>query len=231
MQAFLMDAIIVAAFVITVAIFTYRGLAKSAMGFLVILASFIVCKIFGGPVGNWINTTFIFDGIASSVNALLSNTVGDTVGSINGAELFENIPNAIKNILDFAGADMASIEDYMVNFRGNVEEGLAEMSRTIAAPIASAISTVIAYLILFVGSFIAFKLLSIVLLKVLEIPVLSAINRIGGCILGIVSGFIFCWLGVKIFSLIVGILALKSPELSEFANASDAIIYSFFAGL
>ena len=229
MQTFLMDAIVVAAFVIIVAIFTYRGLAKSVMGFLVVFASFLVCKFFGGMVGEWIDSALLFNPISSWIRSILENTIGETVGAIDGAGLFEAMPKAVKNILDFAGADMEALESYMMNFEGNVSDGLTQMAGKIAAPISSAIATLLAYIILFALSMIVFKLVATLLLKVFELPVLSAVNRVGGFAVGLVAGFIFCWVGVKLFTVIIGLLALGNPALAEFSNFEETLIFSFFA--
>lgn len=231
MEGFLIDILILAVFLITVGVFTYKGFAKSVMGFAIILASFIFAKLFGGIVGGWIDSSFMFDSVKGAIHSVLVNTIGEAVGSIDGEALFEKIPEAVRNILDLAGADVESLKEAIVSMGSNAGDELAEISAKIAAPISAFISEIIGYVGLFIIGIIGFKLLSYLLIGILELPVLRTLNHFAGMLMGIVAGFLLSWGFAVLFRTVIGMLAIKYPVLVPFSNATDTFIYSFFSGL
>ncbi len=231
MEGFVLDFALMAVFFITIGIYTYRGLVKSVMGFLIIIASFIISKLFGALVGILIDDWFLFDAISGLIKAMLVNTIGEGANSIDGAALFESMPASIKAVLEFAGADLNSIGDYMTNLGDSVNGSLVEVAGKIAAPISAFISELIGYIGLFLVSMIVLKILSPLVIGITELPLIRTLNRFGGFVAGCLIAFIAAWALVEVLNLTMGVLVLRHPEIEPFMNVNNTYIYSFFAGL
>jgi len=222
MSTFLIDAAVVAVFALIVAISTYRGLASYAKGILALICTFLICRIFGGMVGEWLDDAFFGEIFSNKVNDILTDTLGNAASSVKADELFASIPGFFKSLLGAAGADIAGIEEYMANFEGNFAESIGLMADKIAAPISAFVSSLVGYILLFIVAFFAAKILSFLLVKLMELPVLSTVNRVGGFALGLVAAYIVCWLGCSLGGIVVGFIA---PE----TNLADTLIFAFFA--
>ncbi len=231
MEGIIVDILIIAVFLITVGIYTYRGFAKSVMGFAVIVASFIAAKLLGGVVSDWLYDTFVFEAVSSAVHGLLEEAIGGTIDSIDTEALVELIPESVRNVIEFAGADFESIKQSIAGIDFSTTEGFAAVSDKISAPIASVVSDVAAYVALFIVGFVVFKIVSVVILGIFELPVLKTLNNLAGFLMGLVAGFLFSWGFAIVFRMVVGMLAMKYPELLPFANATDTFVYSFFTGI
>ena len=170
--ALLLDAAVVAVFVLTVAIFTYRGFTKSAMGFIVVVASFILCKMFGGVVGEWLDENFFHDMLYAKVSEILNSTFGEAADAMSADQLFDSMPDTLKNILDMAGADIADIKTHLMNFEGDVSSGIISISEKITTYISTAVCDLLGYVSVFIGSYVVLRILSFFIVKFMELPIL-----------------------------------------------------------
>ncbi|MBE6670173.1 MAG: CvpA family protein [Ruminococcaceae bacterium] len=227
--ALLLDAAVVAVFVLTVAIFTYRGFTKSAMGFIVVVASFILCKMFGGVVGEWLDENFFHDMLYAKVSEILNSTFGEAADAMSADQLFDSMPDTLKNILDMAGADIADIKTHLMNFEGDVSSGIISISEKITTYISTAVCDLLGYVSVFIGSYVVLRILSFFIVKFMELPILHTVNKIGGFLLGIISGCIICWVLCTLFVMIISFLSLTYPALEPFSDISGTYIFSIFA--
>lgn len=229
LTALLLDSAVVTVFVLTVAIFTYRGFTKSAMGFIVVVASFILCKMFGGLVGEWIDDNFLHDVLYAKINEILSATFGEAADAMNSDQLFDSMPQTLKNILEWTGADVTDIKLHLANFEGNVSAGIVSISEKITTYISSAVCDLIGYISVFVVSYVVLRIASFFVVKIMELPILHTINRIGGFILGCISAGIMCWLICTLFVMLMSVLSLSYPVLEQFTDVSGTYVFRIFA--
>lgn len=222
MMPFLIDLAVIAVFALIVVFSTYKGIASFATGLLSLICAIVICRVFGGAVGDWLNEKFFGEMFYNKTLEILTETFGDAASSVDAKAFFESIPSFFKGLLGASGANIAEIEEFISDLGGNISEGLSAVAEKIAAPIAEFISSLVGYVIVFLIALVVSKLLSFLLVKLMELPVLSTINRIGGFLVGLVLAYLTCWIGCSLAAVIVGFM------ISDFSFA-NAYVFSFFA--
>ncbi len=230
MDGIIIDIVIIAVFLLTVGIYTYRGFAKSVMDFAVLIAAFIVAKIFGGYLADWLNETFVYNAVNGTVHTILVDALGGAIDNIDANAILRSIPESLISVLEFAGTDFDSVSNYILSLDFSASESLMSVAVNISTPISELVSKILAYLILFVGGLIVFKLISVIILAIFKLPVLKTLDKVLGFVMGLVAGLIFSWVFAVVLRLCLSLLAMKYPELDGLANA-ESFIYSFFTGI
>ena len=225
------DIALLAILVGVVVIYTVRGFAKSVIGFVVMIASLLVASIFGPAIGRLLYNSFMFEAIGGIVLVALESVFKGVGGSIDGEAIISSLPDAIKHLLSFSGADLDSLGAEITSAGKLAAEGLEHASETVAAPIAECISNIVACLLLFIVAHVVFKLISKLVLKVFELPVLRTLNRLAGFLMGLLVGFLLCWGVALALRLVFGMIALSNPAFLELADPAETFLYSFFTGI
>ncbi len=231
MEGIFVDILICAVFFITVGVFTYRGFAKSVMGFVVIVASFIVAKAFGPTVGLWLHENVILEPMKDAVESLLARTVGDAVSSIDANAIINSIPEAVVNALSLAGVGLSQIRDAITNTLENGGDTIVSVATHIAEPISLFLSEVVAYLSVFILSFIALRIAAYLIVGIMKLPILRTLNGFLGFLMGTVAGYLLSWGFAVMFRAVMGMLAIKYPALIPFSETAGSEIYAYFIGL
>ena len=227
MEGILVDILIIAIFLITVGISTYRGFVKSAIGIAVILCSFIAAKMFGGPIGEWIDGVFMFNVIDDAFASFLQATLGELAGSIDTAALVEKIPESFKSIMDLVGADAHELISSVVSIDIITEDNIREVSASMARPISAFVSEVVGYLGVFIVGLVVFKLIGSLVVGIFKLPILRTLDQVLGFVIGSFTGFLLAWGFAVVFRTAMGLLSIQYPELLPFADTSGTYLYDF----
>lgn len=222
LMPFLIDLAVIAVFALIVGFSTYKGIASFAKGLISLICAVIICRVFGGVVGDWLNEKFFGEIFYNKILGILTDTFGDAASSVDAKAFFESIPSFIKGLLGASGADIPAIEDFVSSLGGDLSASLALVAEKIAFPIAAFVSSLVGYIIVFLLALVVAKLLSFLIVKLMELPVLSTINRIGGFLIGLVLAYLTCWIVCSLAYVIVG---FAIPDFSF----ADAYVFSFFA--
>ena len=225
-NAIWIDLLILAVFVITVAVYTVRGFAKSVIGFVVMVASLLAASLLGPYLAEMFYDGFMLDVVGKAVCEAITSLYDGVVGSIDGEAIIASLPEAIKNMLSFAGADLEELSAQLMT-----SSGIDNAAETVAGPIAHFISELVAYILVFVLAFIVFKLVSKLVVRIFELPVLRTLNKLAGFLLGLLVGFLICWGIALALRLVFGMLALDDPVFLELADPSGTYLYSFFTSI
>ncbi len=231
MEGILVDILIAAVFIITVGIFTYRGFAKSVMGFLVIIASFIAAKIFGGLVGDFINDTFLFSAVSSALKSLLTTAFEGLGENVDVDAIFREIPEAVRNVMDFVGADIEAIKATITPAIIGSPEDVEIVANSIAGPVASFTADVIGYVGVYIVARIGFGIAAVLLEGMMKLPVLKTLNGFAGFLMGLLAGFLYAWVFAILFRTVMSLLSINYPNLAPFADSAGNYVYSFFTGM
>lgn len=209
---------------LTVILFAYRGFFSSVFHFGRYIAAAIITYSAGPILSRFLYSKWIFSWISVPVAEKVENFLNNTIGSVNIEELVEALPALVKKFADVEALS-AKYGAAVDSFHTVAEE----FSATVASPLASLISNVLAYAAIFFVSVLLLKLVFFLLDKFFDsIPLLNAINHFLGTILGVLAAFLA----------LAGITWLLGVLISLFGNseglrslAEHSRLFGFFQNL
>lgn len=180
------DVFYILAALIIVILFAYRGFFASVFHFGRYIAAAIISYSAGPVLSRFLYQKWIFFWIAAPVAQKVENFLNNTVGSVDIEGMVESLPTLVKKFAD-TEALYAKYGTAVDGFHTVAEE----FSATVAAPLATLLSNIVAYAVIFFVSVLLLKLLSFLLDKFFDsIPLLNKINHFLGAILGVLAAFL-----------------------------------------
>ena len=170
-----------------------RGFISQFFGLIGSIAAFILARLWFGVVVRFLNGTF---GVADKLAATISSGLGTAEWlklSINE----ETIRNACTqmSLPEF-------IADFVVKQAVNAGGAYANLGEYISAALANLIVSGITYIVLYLVLKLLIFLLKKLLEKLVSLPGLNGINRILGCLLGLLKGLIAVYVLLFFISII-----------------------------
>ncbi|MBC8535460.1 CvpA family protein [Feifania hominis] len=174
-----------------------RGFVRSLANMVGTLISLGIAFFFSGKLGALISRAFIAPIFQNKVDDYLTHlapaatqgTVGDPVAS-----LFEQMPEVFQNFLNKFSVNAEALKQSVL---GAPESEVRQtVVSAVADPMATAVSNLIAFVILFLGSLLLINLLTRALDLVCHLPILHSVNKLLGLALGAVNAllvlFVLC---------------------------------------
>lgn len=145
----------------------------------------------------------------------------------DAATMAESVPGALKNAAGLFGIDLGAMAENAVA-SGN--GAVAEFTAKAGDAISQMISSIAAYVILFVLSLLLLKLLAAPLNTLLmKLPVVGHINRFAGLLFGALLALIFSFLGIKLLGFLDVTLSLAFVEVEDAWLSGALYRYSLFS--
>lgn len=220
-MSFFIDLILVAVILISVIVGWKKGFVKSFMGLISFSASLILTWIFYKPAAKFLYDRFFLGTVSGYIENVFEKELGGSGQSL--ADLFAELPDIFTNFLN----RFSSTNEATAFFTENTDATSAELSRFLAEPIADTISGVVSFVVLFIVIFIAIKLATLLLDKVVKLPLLNSVNKLLGIILGALLGIFFAWVLAIAFEALLPKLAMLFPKLFKESTADTTIIMRF----
>lgn len=207
------DAIILFSGIFIIWFGTSRGFVRSIMGLISTAASLLCAYAFTPKLAAFINSRFISERITSGLDETLKSLALDTTTDLyNLDRLAEDLPEPFTSILERYNISVSSFCDKIKGITGCGENTIHGIAEDIAAPTSNALSSGIAFLLLFIGSFIALSILTIIIDSVFNMPVLKPANMFLGFTVGVIEAFLFGIALSVVFSVIVSTLGAINPS-------------------
>lgn len=224
-MSLVIDLLLLAIIIVSAAVGVRRGFVRTIMGFVTFLASLLGAWYFTRPVSDWLSETFLAERITDPVAQIIRQLF---VPSLDQSEavpkLFSDMPDTLSSLLSRFGAAPAEAQ--------TAASGSADAAQAIAAflaqPAVRAISDALAFLLLFFGITLALSIITAVLNMIFKLPVLSALNRAGGLLLGLIIGALYAWVIAYALGISAPYLAQVLPDLFTETTLSDTIIAGWF---
>lgn len=253
-MAFIVDIIIVALLALSIIMGYKRGLVKTLFGCFSLIAAILLASLFGAPVGSAIKNSFLFDGVEQSVTNEISSKVDDVSGlqaqTPEGEEMPQNsitMSDGQRIVEDFANSDFGKTvfrlgvneEQIKRDFANAIDNGINTFSGAtdikgllvsiIAGPVLDCIASALGTVIVFIVSLILLKILCFFIDKLFKLPILNTLNKYGGLVAGIISGFI----GVFALCMIMETMLPIIPEnpVVYVGMSEHTLLYRFFVNL
>ena len=226
-MSFLLDIIIILIISLTIFLAVKRGFVKTAISAVAFILAIIITVAFTPTLADVFKQTDIAESIKDNtedkIEDMLSNNTESVYSLLNG----EN--EEFNNLVKIAGLNLDDLKEWYESTPVNTEAKEEMLAERISNPIIDVIASLLAVIVLFLGSQIALLIVAAVLDKVASLPILRKANKSLGLLLGIILAFF----RVLLFCFIVDLLINNAPFIdSSFIDMLDpenTILYSFFS--
>ena len=229
---YLFDIILVAVFGLTILICCLRGFMRSVIEVAKLIVSYLLARIFGGYVTNWLREHIVLDGLKDRIAQIIKDLIAKygPAGAATGEEatkfdlssLFTEMPEEFTELIDKSGVSLDSLSDKFAPLKEATGAQLGELSANIAKPLVNTISAVAGFVIVFTVSMIVLSIVGFFICKIVDLPVIKDIDRALGAALGAVAGVVYVWIICLVVGAIVerNLLGDSTPALEQFASNS-----------
>ncbi|MBQ3379627.1 MAG: CvpA family protein [Clostridia bacterium] len=191
--------------IITAAIFLWaviaswrKGFIKAVLGFVVLIAAFVVTKLYYQSLALWIDEKFMHNKVVDMLEKMVSSN--EQLSSARAA--FDAFIGNVKSIVPQLTPNTAGIKG---------SDTLQSAIDTVTARISYTFSEVAAIIIIFVVVLIVGRIAIAIINAIFKLPGLGAINHGLGLILGIIKGAVFVFLFCILISF-VGMMTASNPD-------------------
>ncbi len=218
------DLILLAVFILAVFNGKRRGFIRSVMSLATFVISAVVGVIFTPAVSG------LFSGhIQSFFSDRIYAWLSELTAKSDSAAFFSQLPSELTSLTEKFGLSGQQISEKYHSLAEAGDASLHTMSDYISAPIASAVSTALAFLCLFILAVIVCSLLFHALNLVAKLPGLKALNAVGGAAIGVLFGILWVWVLCFALNVFGPTLAVSYPDTFTMEAIHQSYLYTFFS--
>ncbi|MCL2495469.1 MAG: CvpA family protein [Oscillospiraceae bacterium] len=228
MSAWIIDLLLVLAFLLVVLAAARRGFFKTVLR----LAAWILSIALAGFLSAALAPPAYEAFAAAPARALIEQQIGAAIDKSQIAQtaqsVIEELPEAVRQLADYAGVPTESlIGNLKSNFSAANAAALLEQS--VVAPIAISVIRLIICLLLFLLLLIALRFVGSKLEKLREVPVFKQTDWMLGAALGLVKGVLLVFVAALLLRAAAAIAAdgpfALAVENSRIANLTSGLIW------
>ncbi len=218
MLNFIFDTILVAILLISFMVGLKKGFINTVAKPVKFVLSLIISFFLARPVGQAVITPLIDAPLSNKIETYLV----EKCSHITAESVSEELPTLLKLAAGLCGIN---VEEELAT-TGTVVERLTD---TLVSPVVAIISTIIAFVFLYILSKIALTLLFHMINTMCDGGITGALNKALGVVFCTSVGFIVCWCLTALSDFVFNIPALSSTAwVTEFTGWP---IYSFFKSI
>ena len=201
----LIDLIYVALAVITIIIFTKRGFIDSAYRFGRTVFASLICYFWGPSVTQFVHEKWMYKGVLGFVSERVEKVLTETANALDIHAMIDSLPFFIRQLIN-----REAMEARYNGVTASIDVIATDFSETVAAPVSSLLSTLIAYTVLFLLSSLALLVVFKLLDQLFKLPGLNAVNKVLGFIFGLLAAYLLLIVVTFVLGLLVGLLGSTS---------------------
>jgi uncharacterized membrane protein required for colicin V production len=193
-MSFLLDLIIIAIISLTI-YFSYKnGFIKTAISAAAFMIAIIITVSFASPLAEAIKDTSVAETVKDAVEETIENALNEKATSLN--DLLSGGSEKFNSMLNIAGLGDEDLSHLLAENSDGIDP-IERIAAYVANPVIDIIAMIVAIILLYVGSRLLLLLVSFILGKVAELPVIRTANKGLGIALGVVLAlfrvFLFCF--------------------------------------
>lgn len=189
-MSLLIDVVVILAFAISLISGIKRGFIRSIIRIVIVLTAIIGAIIYSPTVADYLNERYIEKPIIKIAHDSINKLTSD---SVDIDMLADERPSAFLKALDRFGVEIEDIRAFIAANGYTNDEKVDRIAEYMGAPVASALSNVIAFILLFLGIWFILWIVGRLVCLIFCIPVLRTADKLLGAIFGTLSGLIFAW--------------------------------------
>lgn len=198
---FLVDFILLAIIILFTISGFKKGFVKTLISGVKNVVAFIVAFNFSSALGAWLKKQFFMEKAREAIKGKVAEFIGtENATNSDVSNLLSSDHSGFLSFVEKMGVDTDTVVDIAASHETEV---IDRVSDYIAEPCVNALSTVIAFIILFVGTLLALLIIGAILNLIVKLPVLKGTNKILGGILGIAIGIFWAFVLTALIRTIV----------------------------
>lgn len=210
------DILLVAIFLVCLFSGWRRGFVRTVMNLIsVAVAGIGAYFLYPFPAAYMYGKVFLPKMTSMVEESILSGSTGHTL-----TELFNSKPGFFVDTLN-QYSDLSKVEGY---FNTDKTMTVTDISEYTAAPIASALSNVLGFMLMFVVLIIIMRVLTWFIDKACMLPVLHGTNTLLGIVAGGVLGFFAAWITASVIAGVLPTLHAYFPEAISRTALEDSFV-------
>lgn len=228
-MAYVLDIILAAIVLICIVRGTKKGFIRAAFSILTFFVAALLSFMFYGPFSEYvINTPVgqnISQGLEESVYKAVSGDaakqsaqIDETDGSQNDAASIQSSTeyNTTEGILNAMKLPQFMFETVMSQSDFLMRNARVTAAQAVSSSLSGALMKIMAGVALFVLLLIALWILRIVLECIFRLPLLKDVNKLAGCVAGLINGLLLSYLLLAVVSSLAGF-----PELQFIRGTAE----------
>ena len=224
---FLLDIILLGICALIIVISAKRGFFRSMMGLVSKIVALIVAYTFTPALSNFLKENFIMRPVVDSISATIrSHLITD--GVYDSSKLAD-LPQSISELLSRYNVDPADLKETIDGLNTTGEDAIETISRSIASPVVSVISTAAAFLLIFVLTSVVLWIATMIINSIFKLPVLHTANTVLGIVFGVVTAILIMFVYSAVVSSLVTSLGSISTKFFGEDVVEHTILVKFFS--
>lgn len=223
-----LDLILIAVFVVTVGTAYSNGFFRSVMNLassvVAVLVAYTATPALSGVIYDKFLHSSLSDALASTI-ASMARTGGDTAYDLT--RLIDN--SQFATIVEKYGANMDSITEFIETTADHSYESVCMVARTVAQPVATTLSTVIAFAAVFLIAYAVLLIFTAVIGNVFRLPVLRSMDKAMGAVFGVVSATVTVFVIAMLAEPCLASLSVVAPKIISPNLFENSILLKLFA--
>ena len=201
----------------------YKGAVRTVLGIVaLLLAGFLALQI-GSYLSPILYQKYFSDSILSAVQANLANE-GTVAGIAQQAQAaMDSLPESVRSIAAHFGIDLQAVEAQLSSYHDSGADIAQNIEGSVIAPLVTAVCKIVVVIVSFVLLYLLFRLLICLIDRFFSFPVLGAVNRILGGVLGAAKGVIVVILVSFLASLAAVAFCEPDSAFSQAVEGSKAV--------
>ncbi len=188
-----------------------NGFFKTMIGFVGTFIALGAALTFGDLAAQWLYQNYIHAFFVENVTEYMSSFVMTGAGSddflMQIETLFDSMPQVLAEFLTRFSVSPEEVRGAIMSATSG--DVLTEVSVAIATPLASAVSSGLGFIAVFIGTVIVVKIGTFVVEAVMKLPVLKTLNGAAGILLGLVQG-------VVVVCILAGVVTYLAPYIGSY---------------
>jgi uncharacterized membrane protein required for colicin V production len=210
-----LDVMTVFVFIVIIYRSYKRGIIKTIINFVGCIASFVMAYFLSLPLGNWLNTTFVYKYVSGKImEAAKSN---DLINSQFFKDFVGSVPKTIEKALYATNSTLGALG----------EKVLKSVVEAVAVPLSQLISREIAFFIIL---FVCLIIISIIVRAsdvIRRVPVIGTLNALAGAAVGVAEAFILMFIICAFVSIMLSFMSLQKNPLFTSSVIDSTHIYQY----
>ena len=226
----IVDLLIIDILIVGSVVGAKKGFIKAALKMGAGIISIIISYIFTSRLAEFFNKKYIFSPVEEKISVAISRYITDINGEEISAESLVNaIPESLRNILSLVGYNVNDVANNALLAGNNTLEKFISSSSELVANI---LSTIFAFVILFLGTFIVLRILAVVLDAVIKkIPGISQINSALGFLFGFLCTVVNIWTFSGLAISLIEAIRVSNPDFLNGFSAENTVILNLFTSI
>lgn len=228
---FIFDIFLVLLMILFIFINTKRGFVRSTWPTVISIGSFSIAYSYGASLGKHLFFDFFHASFTNYAYSILNGMLNKAKESHYFSELITSFQNEFLALVDNCGSNAEILQKQFSTVPISQEE-LYNLAKSIVSPVSQTISKAVGIIVLFLLSVIVLAILGFAFKFITKLPVVRAIDKILGFLLGFIEGAVVVIILCIITAVFIECGFLNNVLGSYFESLTDnSIIFRLFCAI